>query len=914
MQAETIENEEMESALPPERCNHPMMSDGADDCDFFYPHDDDLTENLTKANKIQVDTSIVHHGDNNTTKPRVVEEGLWEANGLEYKHNVTDFQNTPAQSAPQQLKSAAAYAEQLEPPLAGNIGDTPFVDAEAVEVPELQLRNEEIGHLEAVVQQNSKRTNKLYFAAAMAGLLVVSSASLVGVICANGGCGQAATPPVFSSSEIEQRAEDFSLLADSFNLVQGPINYPPTSNSAEELAMQWIVEEDAFLADFDDVGKVTQRFALAVLFFANGPWNFDTIEDGSTDWMNATDECAWMGVSCLPGTTQLEELKLEGVGAAGSIPDTLGMLSSLRSLKFGSNSLSGTFPTGLFQLAELRTLDLAFNSLSDFDLDSVPLLRKLSYLSLANNGMIFSLPTSLLESFPPLEVLSLNDNLLATNPWLPTWIGVLSALTSLDLHSTSIRGSIPSEIGNLKLLRTLSLSACRFEGSIPKTVDQLSSLVVLDLSFNQLTGKIPSITNLKNLTLFSTFKNSLTGSVPDMASVTMLTSLQLAGNPGLTGTFPDLSQNTGLTDLYLQETGLTGTIPEQISQLTELLLFSLFSTKLNGTLDNLRMLTNLETLLLFNSSFSGVIPSGFGNLTSLRELKLNDNDIRGSIPSSIFALGNLESFDLGYNQLTGTIPEMTLLSNLQHFDVTGSNLTGTVPDLSGLSAALTHLGLGGNQLLGTLPDSLADLTKLDSVNFDSNRLNGTLDIVSSMATTLNVAWFSNNEFTGTIPSKLSQLSLLSILSLGPNKLHGTIPDSFSKLTDLAYLLLTNTGLEGTIPAFLGDLSLLQHLLLNSNRFSGSIPKELGTLPSLSLLSLRNNTLTGAIPRSISIGATALEEAYFHNNLLIGDMPLCQGNETLLDTLVADCAKVSCVCCTHCCPMAMFAIPSYGTCS
>ena len=922
MQAETIDNEDKKESdvaadirtLPSDCCNHSTMSDDANDCDFVYPHDDDLAENLTKANNVH--TSIVHHGGINTTRiPRAVKEGPWEANGLEYKHNVAGSQNTPAQPAPQQLRSAVAYAEQLEtPPTAlGNIGDAPFVDAEALEVPELQLRNEEIGQLEAVVKQNSRRTKKLYFAAAMAGLLVVSLGSLVGVICANGGCGPAATPPVFSPSEIEQRAEDFSLIADSFNLVQGPINYPPTSNSAEELAMQWIVEEDAFLADFDDVGKVTQRFALAVLFFANGPWNFDTIEDGSTDWMNATDECAWMGVSCLPSTTRVVELNLEGVGATGAIPETLRMLSSLRSLKFGSNSLSGTFPTSLFQLAELRTLDLAFNSFSGFDLESVPLLTKLSYLSVANNGMIMLLPPSL-ESFPPLATLSLANNLLATNPSLPTSIGALSALTLLDLRSTGIRGSIPSEIGDLKLLRTLSLSACGFEGSIPKTVDQLSSLVLLDLSFNQLTGKIPSMTSLKNLTLFSAPTNSLTGSVPDMSSSTMLESLNLGNNLGLTGQIPDFSQITSLRDLYLQETGLIGTIPEELSQLTELRALSLFTTKLNGTLDNLRTLTNLETLLLFGNSFSGVIPSGIGNFTNLRWLVLSHNDISGRIPSSIFALGNLERFDLGYNRLTGTIPEMASLSNLQLFDVTGSKLSGTVPDFSGLSAALVYLDLGSNELRGTLPATLADLTKLEFVNFDGNRLDGTLDVVSSMATTLDVAWFSNNEFTGTIPSKLSRLSLLSNVDLGHNKLRGTIPGSFSQLTNLAHLFLVNAGLEGTIPAFLGDLSLLQRLLLNVNRFSGSIPTELGKLTNLSILSLRNNTLTGEIPRSISIGATTLAEAYFHNNLLTGDMPLCQGNETSLESLVADCAKVTCPCCTNCCPMAMFDIPSYDTCS
>ena len=67
-----------------------------------------------------------------------------------------------------------------------------------------------------------------------------------------------------------------------------------------------LVEENTFLADFNNVSKMTQRFSLTVLFFENGPWNFDSIEDGSTDWLNVTNQCAWVGVSCLSGTTQVE--------------------------------------------------------------------------------------------------------------------------------------------------------------------------------------------------------------------------------------------------------------------------------------------------------------------------------------------------------------------------------------------------------------------------------------------------------------------------------------------------------------------------------------------------------------------------------------------------------------------------------
>ena len=396
---------------PREQCVSKTDDDSAEHCDYDYP--DDLATKLKK-----------------TTQNKMIEDVLLDAHGLEYKHTVASAQDTPEQTPRHTNKESenVVFAEQL-PDL--SIGDAPFVDVEAVEVPELQLRNEEIGQLEAIVQQNTKRTRKTYFAATIIGLFVVSVASLVGVMCGDGGCGGRVAPPLFSQSEIEERAEALSLLVNSLNLTEGPISYPPTSDSAIERALEWMATDDGFLVNFDDSSKVLQRFALAALFLQNGPWKFATIEDESYDWMTINDDCSWMGVACTMNTSQVGYLNLGGVGASGTIPETIGMLSSLQLLDFRSNGLSGAVPGSLFQLTKLRRLDLALNSFTGFPLDNVLLLSNLEVLDLSSNGFTERLSFSF-ESFPSLTFINLSGNFLAGI--VPASIGLLTSLTLSLIH------------------------------------------------------------------------------------------------------------------------------------------------------------------------------------------------------------------------------------------------------------------------------------------------------------------------------------------------------------------------------------------------------------------------------------------------------------------------------------------------
>ena len=62
----------------------------------------------------------------------------------------------------------------------------------------------------------------------------------------------------------------------------------------------------------------------------------------------------------------------------------------------------------------------------------------------------------------------------------------------LFLGANELTGEIPSEIGSLTSLNSLDLSNNQLTGEIPAEIGNLSNLYSLDLSDNQLTEEIPS--------------------------------------------------------------------------------------------------------------------------------------------------------------------------------------------------------------------------------------------------------------------------------------------------------------------------------------------------------------------------------------------------------------------------------------
>ena len=305
---------------------------------------------------------------------------------------------------------------------------------------------------------------------------------------------------------------------------------------------------------------------------------------------------------------------------------------------------------------------------------------------------------------------------------IPTQLGNLTNLTTLDFNYNQLSGSIPPQLGNLTNLTLLDLDNNQLSGSIPTQLGNLTNLTGLHICGNQLTGSIPTqLGNLTNLTELYLCGNQLTGSIPpQLGNLTQLKDLALIANQ-ITGSIPpELGNLTDLRSLELQWNQLTGSIPPQLGNLTDLWLLNLSYNQLSGSIPTqLGNLTNLTVLELPDNRLTGSIPAELGNLTNLRWLSLYNNHLTGSIPTQLGSLTHLTTLYLKSNQLTGSIPpQLGNLAGLELLILSDNQLSGSIPSQLGDLTNLTKLYLDSNRLSGEFPTSITKLTILTSLTFD----------------------------------------------------------------------------------------------------------------------------------------------------------------------------------------------------
>ncbi|XP_071709554.1 uncharacterized protein [Rutidosis leptorrhynchoides] len=508
--------------------------------------------------------------------------------------------------------------------------------------------------------------------------------------------------------------------------------------------------------------------------------------------------------------------------------------------------------------------------------------RRVTSLQLISQGLEGSLSPHVGNlSFLRLFVLA-NNSFQGT---IPQELGCLSRLRVLRLDRNQINGSIPTNLSGCSNLEKIFLNRNQLVGSIPKEVSLLSKLTYFQLDYNNLTGGIPSsLGNITSMINFTVASNPLGGNIPDTLGSWKSLGVFQVGGCKLDGKIPRSLYNLSyLTHLFLPKNQLSGTLPPDFgATLPNLLFLELWDNQLGGFLPpSISNCSKLRSLEILKNNIRGTVTIDFGKLSDIFVISLGDTNLHGRADAgemkfidSLKNCSKLMSFSFYNSSFEGVLPGSigNLSKQLEYLVVRGNMLSGNIPSEIGNLVGLFTLDLSRNQFTGKIPYVISNLQNLQYLGLDQNQLSGWIPDAIGNLSVLNTLYLDTNALEGHIPSLLGRCRRLSELTIYDNKLSGSIPREILQLSSLTFTLdLFNNNLSGSVPAEVGDLNMLSYLDLSDNRLSGNIPSTLGGCTSLTFLSLKGNLFQGMIPSSLS-SLRGLETLDLSYNNLSGEIP------------------------------------------
>ncbi|KAK2639639.1 hypothetical protein Ddye_027434 [Dipteronia dyeriana] len=301
-------------------------------------------------------------------------------------------------------------------------------------------------------------------------------------------------------------------------------------------------------------------------FLCHGMKNLQILNLGRNSLSGEVPDC-WMRFS-----KYLSVINLGNNKFSGSLPNSLGTVTSLKSLNLRINNFSGTIPVSLQNCETLVALDVGknefvgniptwigerFSGMMILNLRSNKFqgpfpkelcrLTSLQILDLAHNNLFGTVPKCInnFSSMVTLQYSKLNfisyasfsaakfieEALLVMKGNVLRYNANLNLLRSMDLSVNNFSGAIPIEVTDLEALRSLNLSYNNFIGRIPEGIGSLTTLESIDFSVNQLSGEIPQgFSKLSFLSYLNLSMNKLTGKIPSSTQLQSFDESSFMGN------------------------------------------------------------------------------------------------------------------------------------------------------------------------------------------------------------------------------------------------------------------------------------------------------------------------------------------------------------------------------------------------
>ncbi|XP_034899670.2 uncharacterized protein [Populus alba] len=365
------------------------------------------------------------------------------------------------------------------------------------------------------------------------------------------------------------------------------------------------------------------QFSLQYLDLANiqikGEFSNWLIENNTYLHQLYLENCSLSGPFLLPKNSHvnLSFLSISMNHFQGQIPSEIGArLPGLTVLLMSDNGFSGSIPFSLGNITSMQVLDLSNNNLQGQISEGIGNMSFLEFLDLSGNNFSGCLPPRFGTS-SNLRYVYLSRNKLQ-GPITMAFYDP-TEIVALDLSHNNLTSTIPEWIDKLSNLRFLLLSYNNLEGEVPIQLSRLDQLTLIDLSHNHLSGNILSW--MISTHPFPPLYNSY-DSQQSFEFTTKNVSLSYRGNNIWYFIGIDFSCNN-----------FTGKIPPEIG--------------------NLSM---IKALNLSHNSLTGPIPPTFSNLKEIESLDLSYNKLDGEIPPRLTELFSIEVFSVAHNNLSGKTP------------------------------------------------------------------------------------------------------------------------------------------------------------------------------------------------------------------------------------------------------------------
>jgi len=376
-------------------------------------------------------------------------------------------------------------------------------------------------------------------------------------------------PTPITEDETERRRGISSLVIELSGL--GPFLEP---NSPQNLAYNWLLEDDAMKLSASDVPAIIQRYSLASLYFATDGDKWTNCGRGGSvsscpnlpqRFLSGASECLWFGADC-DADGYIDKINLRENGLIGTLVPEMAELTRLETLVLSRNSLGSSVPTELGRLNQLRFLLLNRNSFSGSIPTELGNLNRLWYIHLGNNLLTGPLPGTVFA--PTLQHVDFGDNRLTGT--LPMEMTLISKdLINIDVSKNQFTGSIPVGLGSLTGLSSFTGNENDFSGQLAGAIFN-DRMTIFDVSQNRLSGLIPNgLFNLgTSLTLLNLAANKFEGTIPSQfGDLVNLEQLAFWFND-FVGTVPTtLGLLSNLEVLHFGETDLFGTMPAEVCEL-----------------------------------------------------------------------------------------------------------------------------------------------------------------------------------------------------------------------------------------------------------------------------------------------------------------------------------------------------------